>query len=170
MKEQGDPIEERPAAVRRDDADIELRQDPDVEIRRARRELADGHGLDAIRQIDYTVLFARDMAAMRQFYGTVLGFPVLHELGPKWIAYRVGPTTLALTERGLMFDDPAPPQGVLSAQLAFRVPVDAVDECAAELTAAGVTLVSPPTDQPWGHRTLFFRDPDGNVLEIFADI
>jgi catechol 2,3-dioxygenase-like lactoylglutathione lyase family enzyme len=28
----------------------------------------------------------------------------------------------------------------------------------------------PPTDQPWGHRTLFFRDPDGNVLEIYADI
>src|SRR5512142_1039623 len=170
MKEQGDPREERPAAVRGDDADIEVRQDSDVEIRRARRQLADGHGLDAIRQIDYTVLFARDMAAMRQFYGTVLGLPVLHELGPKWIAYRVGPTTLALTERGLMFEDPAPPRGALSAQLAFRVPVDAVDECAAELTAAGVTLVSPPTDQPWGHRTLFFRDPDGNVLEIFADI
>jgi catechol 2,3-dioxygenase-like lactoylglutathione lyase family enzyme len=69
-----------------------------------------------------------------------------------------------------MFEDPAPPRGALSAQLAFRVPAEAVDECAAELTAAGVTLVSPPTDQPWGHRTLFFRDPDGNVLEIFADI
>jgi catechol 2,3-dioxygenase-like lactoylglutathione lyase family enzyme len=69
-----------------------------------------------------------------------------------------------------MFDDPAPPRGALSAQLAFRVPLEAVDECATELTSAGVTLVSPPTDQPWGHRTLFFRDPDGNVLEIFADI
>jgi lactoylglutathione lyase len=27
-----------------------------------------------------------------------------------------------------------------------------------------------PTDQPWGLRTLFFRDPDGNVLEIYAEI
>jgi len=27
-----------------------------------------------------------------------------------------------------------------------------------------------PQDQPWGHRTLFFRDPDGNVLEIYAEI
>jgi len=25
-------------------------------------------------------------------------------------------------------------------------------------------------DQPFGHRTLFFRDPDGNVLEIYAEI
>jgi lactoylglutathione lyase len=31
-------------------------------------------------------------------------------------------------------------------------------------------LISPPTDQVFGHRTLFFRDPDGNLLEVFADI
>jgi len=30
--------------------------------------------------------------------------------------------------------------------------------------------VSPPTDQPFGHRTLSFRDPDGNLLEVFAEI
>jgi hypothetical protein len=41
-----------------------------------------------------------------------------------------------------------------------------VDLCAATLAKRGVTIVSPPTDQPFGHRTLFFRDPDGNVLEI----
>ena len=45
-----------------------------------------------------------------------------------------------------------------------------VVRCAEELVAAGVPLVAPPEDQPWGHRTLFFRDPDGNVLEIYADI
>jgi catechol 2,3-dioxygenase-like lactoylglutathione lyase family enzyme len=45
-----------------------------------------------------------------------------------------------------------------------------VEECAAELGARGVAIVLGPTDQPWGHRTLFFRDPDGNVLEIYADL
>jgi catechol 2,3-dioxygenase-like lactoylglutathione lyase family enzyme len=34
----------------------------------------------------------------------------------------------------------------------------------------GVSLLSPPTDQPFGHRTLFFRDPDGNLLEVYAEI
>jgi catechol 2,3-dioxygenase-like lactoylglutathione lyase family enzyme len=126
--------------------------------------------LDAIRQIDYTVIFARDMARMRHFYGTVLGFPILNELGPQWIAYRVGSTTLALTGRGLMFDDEPTPAGMLSMQLAFRVPPRTVDACAAELIAQGVVVVSPPTDQPWGHRTLFVRDPDGNIVEIYADI
>jgi len=55
-------------------------------------------------------------------------------------------------------------------QLAFRVAPKVVDACAEELAAAGVKIESPPTDQPFGHRTLFFRDPDGNVLEIYAEI
>jgi catechol 2,3-dioxygenase-like lactoylglutathione lyase family enzyme len=126
--------------------------------------------LDSIRQIDYTIVFARDMERMRHFYGTVLGFPVLNELGPQWIAYRVGSTTLALTGRGLMFDDEPTAKGMLSVQLAFRVPPAAVDACASELAAQGVAIVIPPTDQPWGHRTLFVRDPDGNVVEIYAEI
>jgi len=42
--------------------------------------------------------------------------------------------------------------------------------CAEELGRLGIDLLSPPTDQVFGHRTLFFRDPDGNLLEVFADI
>lgn len=34
----------------------------------------------------------------------------------------------------------------------------------------GVAILSGPTDQPFGHRTLFFRDPDGNALEIYAEL
>jgi uncharacterized glyoxalase superfamily protein PhnB len=39
-----------------------------------------------------------------------------------------------------------------------------------KLAERGAAIVSRPTDQPFGHRTLFFRDPDGNVLEIYAEI
>jgi hypothetical protein len=34
----------------------------------------------------------------------------------------------------------------------------------------GVEILDPPTDQPWAHRTRFFRDPEGNLLEIYADL
>jgi lactoylglutathione lyase len=127
-------------------------------------------GLSTIRQIDYTVIYARDLAAMRHFYENVMRFPLLRELSPRWVEYQVGSNTLALTVPDGRFDDAPTPQGALSLQLAFRVAPSMVDACAAELTAAGVLIVSPPTDQPFGHRTLFFRDPDGNVLEIYAEL
>jgi lactoylglutathione lyase len=136
----------------------------------ARSEEKKMSALKQIRHLDYTVLFARDMAAMRSFYGEILGFEINRELGPSWIEYRVGSCLLALTEHGLMFNDEKTPVGALSAQLAFRVPRGEVDACADELTARGVVMELRPADQPWAHRTAFFRDPDGNIVEIYADI
>ena len=124
----------------------------------------------AIRAIDYTIIFVRDMTAMRRFYEDILGFPLLRELSPRWIEYRVGDNTLALATPRLTAEDDPTPSGSASLQLAFKVSVPEVDECADELVRQGVTLLSPPTDQIFGHRTLFFRDPDGNLLEVFADI
>jgi catechol 2,3-dioxygenase-like lactoylglutathione lyase family enzyme len=123
-----------------------------------------------IRGIDYTVIYARQMKAMREFYGTTLGFPLHRELSARWVEYRVGSNLLALTETGGRFSDPPPPVGVLSLQLAFRVAPSEVTSCAAVLAERGVNILSGPTDQPFGHRTLFFRDPDGNVLEIYAEV
>ena len=129
-----------------------------------------GSAFEAIRAIDYTVVFARDMAAMRRFYGAVLGFPLAREMSPGWIEYRVGGNTLALARPSRTAADPPVPSGAASLQLAFKVPVAEVDRCAEELVRQGITLLAPPTDQAFGHRTLFFRDPDGNLLEVFAEI
>ena len=128
------------------------------------------NALSEIRQIDYTVLYARDLVTMRHFYETILCFPLERTLSERWFEYRLGSTILALTTHGGRFNDMPPPPGVLSVQLAFRVSPSAVAACAAELEAKGVQLVAPVTDQPFGHRTIFFRDPDGNVLEIYAEI
>ena len=45
---------------------------------------------NAIRAIDYTVIFVRDMAAMRRFYEDVLALSLLRELSPNWIEYGSG--------------------------------------------------------------------------------
>jgi catechol 2,3-dioxygenase-like lactoylglutathione lyase family enzyme len=124
----------------------------------------------SIQAIDYTVVFVRDMAAMRRFYEDILGFPLVRELSANWIEFQVGPNTLALARPGRTPEDTPMPHGTAALQLAFKVPVPAVDRCADDLVRQGIALHSPPTDQPFGHRTLFFRDPDGNLLEIFADI
>jgi catechol 2,3-dioxygenase-like lactoylglutathione lyase family enzyme len=124
----------------------------------------------AVRAIDYTVIFMRDMQAMRRFYGEILGFPVRRELSRTWIEYQVGDTILALAKPRLTAGDPPTPNGSASLQLAFKVSPSEVDQCADELLRQGIQLVSPPTNQDFGHRTLFFRDPDGNLLEVFAEI
>ena len=126
--------------------------------------------LSHIRQIDYTVVFTRDLDAMRRFYEQVMGFPLAKTLGDGWFEYHIGATTLALRTYGSHLNDPPPVVGALSVQLAFRVPPPVVAACAAELEAKGVTLVAQLTDHPFGHRTIFFRDPDGNLLEIYAEI
>lgn len=125
---------------------------------------------EAIRAIDYSVIFVRDMDAMRAFYADVMAFRHVRSLSENWVEYAVGGNTLALARPGPTAGDPPVPAGAASLQLAFRVPLGHVDRCAAALAAAGVSILSPPTDRPFGHRTLFFRDPDGNLLEIYAEI
>ena len=125
---------------------------------------------DAIQAVDYTVIIVRDMVAMRAFYEGVLRFTVTRELSENWVEYQIGSTVLALSNPGLTAGDAPTPAGSAALQLAFKVPVAAVDACAAELMAQNIAVLSPPTDRDFGHWTLFFRDPDGNLLEIFAEI
>jgi glyoxylase I family protein len=34
-----------------------------------------------------------------------------------------------------------------------------------------VPILSPPKElAAWRHRTLFFRDPEGNIVELYAEI
>ncbi len=115
--------------------------------------------------MDYTVIHTSDLSAMRSFYETVLGFRVTRELSPRWVEYNFGAQTFALAGRAA--GDPTGPSPL---QLAFRVPAGAVTACADALEAAGVALERPVTDHAFGHRTVFFRDPDGNLLEIYAEL
>ncbi|MCR9135266.1 MAG: VOC family protein [Alphaproteobacteria bacterium] len=123
-----------------------------------------------IEAIDYSVIIVRDMEPMRRFYEDVMGFPLVRELSANWIEYRIGKNTLALSRPGLTAADTPVPDGTAALQLAFKVPVPMVDRCADELVRKGIALLSPPKDRDFGHRTLFFRDPDGNLLEIYAEI
>jgi catechol 2,3-dioxygenase-like lactoylglutathione lyase family enzyme len=50
--------------------------------------------------------------------------------------------------------------------LEFRV--DDVDEEYRRLQSVVKTWVKPPSTQPWGTRSIYFRDPDGNLVDLFA--
>lgn len=50
--------------------------------------------------------------------------------------------------------------------LAFEV--NNVDAEYARLTALGVPVVKPPATYPWGARSAWFRDPDGNIVDFYS--
>ncbi len=127
--------------------------------------------LGNITNLDYTILLCTKLKETRAFYEDVMGFAVEVDR-ENWISFRIGGALLTLRPRSGIAgaqDGPAV-DGSAAVQLAFRVAPLAVDTCHAELMAKGVAIIRPPTDLPdWRHRTLFFRDPEGNVLEIFAE-
>ena len=46
--------------------------------------------------------------------------------------------------------------------------VDDVDAEYPRVAALGVDWVLPPTTQPWGTRSMIFRDPAGNLVNVFS--
>jgi glyoxylase I family protein len=126
--------------------------------------------LGGINNLDYTVLLCSKMAATRAFYRDVMKFPIETDQ-ENWVSFRVGASLLTLRPRDWShFHDGKSVPGSAAVQLAFRVAPPAVDACHAELVAQGVPILRGPTDLPdWRHRTLFFRDPEDNLIEIYAE-
>ena len=42
----------------------------------------------------------------------------------------------------------------------------AVDKADRDITAAGAEGILEPTTEPWGQRTCYIADPEGNLVEI----
>ena len=124
-----------------------------------------------IHNLDHTVLLCEHMKETRAVYKDVMRFPIEVDR-QTWVSFRVGASLLTLRPRGTnpVWDDGPSPPGSASVQLAFRVPPPAVDACHDWLLSKGVPIIRGPTDLPsWRHRTLFFRDPEANVVEIYAE-
>ena len=124
--------------------------------------------LSKIHTLDYVILLCEDVAGMKHFYHDILGFPI-HREREDWVEMRVGASLLTLRPRGRPYDGGKLPQSA-SVQLAFRVAPAEVDSCHRELREKQVEILEAPRDRGYGHRTLFFKDPEGNILEIYADL
>ena len=124
--------------------------------------------LKNIRNLDYVILLCEEIQRMKVFYHEVLGFQI-YRGNEDWVEMNVGATLLTLRKRGRPYDGSKFPDSA-GIQLAFRVTPAEVDECHRELVQKQVEILDPPRDMEYGHRTLFFKDPEGNILEIYADI
>jgi catechol 2,3-dioxygenase-like lactoylglutathione lyase family enzyme len=121
-----------------------------------------------LHTLDYVILLCEDLAAMIGFYHGVLGF-LIERNWENWIELRAGAVLLTLRRRGRPYDGP-PISGSAGVQLAFRVAPPQVEQWHARLLEHGVEILEPLRDREFGHRTLFFKDPEGNILEIYAEI
>jgi lactoylglutathione lyase len=119
-------------------------------------------------RLGYVILFVSDLDRAIGFYRDVIGVPLrlradaYAEFATEGAKFALFPHSElpALIGREAP-PDPAPwPQG----EVAFFV--DDVDAEHARLQQAGVPVLAPPTDRPWGERTLHVVDPDGNVVEL----
>ncbi|HEY6420841.1 MAG TPA: VOC family protein [Candidatus Binataceae bacterium] len=124
---------------------------------------------NALHRLDYVVLLCTDLERMRAFYRDVMRMPLAAD-SDQWVELRLDNLTFVLWPRGRSYDGPSGAIGSVAVQLAFRVEVPEVDEWHRELVRNGVEIVEAPTDQSWGHRTLFSRDPEGALIEIYAEI
>ncbi len=125
--------------------------------------------LTAVKELSYTIILCDDMAAMKAFYRELFGFAVDSESETS-LAFRAGGVLLSLRARTRDYDGRGVRRDLPGVQLAFRVAPDEVALCYQQLLAKGVVILDPPTDQPRGHRTVYFADPEGNVLEVYAEI
>lgn len=127
-------------------------------------------GFKSIRSLDYVILLCDDLAKMKTFYQRLFEFQVEEDLPERMVFFRVGTMFLGLRKRGRSYDGPSMPTPSASIQISFRVPPADVDFAYDRLVLGRIDIIEPPTNQDWPHRTLFFRDPEHNITEIFADI
>ncbi|HEX2090589.1 MAG TPA: VOC family protein [Actinomycetota bacterium] len=119
--------------------------------------------------MDYVILYVRDMEASIAFYRDVIGLSFKFRQST-YAEFATEGTKFALFERSAVPDLIGRPvtEGGPTGEVAFVV--DDVNAEAERLAAAGVRILTPPTDRPWGHRTLYVLDPDGHVVELAQEI
>jgi lactoylglutathione lyase len=119
--------------------------------------------------LTYIIVLCEDLNRMKAFYRDLFDFPVDSE-SDTGLALRAGSVLLALRKRTRGYDGSGIRLGLPGVQIAFLVSPEEVDLCYNQLLEKGVEILEPPTDQPRGHRTVYFADPEGNMLEIYAEI
>lgn len=124
-------------------------------------------------RIGLITVLADDVDAMKAFYGGVLGFDVLEDLG-NYVEFRSEGVRFAVCARETMQTHTDHPSYRDSArgqrfELAFPAgtPED-VDELYGMLVERGAEAVKPPETMPWGRRTAFIEDPEGNIHEVYS--
>jgi catechol 2,3-dioxygenase-like lactoylglutathione lyase family enzyme len=105
-------------------------------------------------------LATSSLADRQRFYREVLGLEPIMDHG--WILTLADPQRPAAQISIMTHDQTAVVIPDVSVQ------VDDVDEAYAAAVREHAQIVHPLTDEPWGVRRFFVRDPDGHVINVLS--
>ena len=123
-------------------------------------------------RLDGFGLLVNDMGKMIRFYSDVLGFEI-KEAEDTSNVYLVKDGTLFLLYGRKDFENMTSRKYEyvkgLNGHSEIALYVDTFDEVDAafrDVVSKGATPVLEPTTEPWGQRTCYIADPEGNLIEI----
>jgi catechol 2,3-dioxygenase-like lactoylglutathione lyase family enzyme len=112
------------------------------------------------------VVVTEDPQGTRAFYEDFLGFRVgMEQKGFLMLVSPSEPTTQVIVS----WDDPEAMDPSVQ-RVDISIEVANVDEAHADALARGLDIVYPLTDEPWGIRRFFVREPSGTVVNVATHI
>lgn len=115
-----------------------------------------------------TCLYVDDLVAAEQFYGELLGLAFVSRQADRHVFFRCGPAMLLLFDPSVSSDASSeiPSHGALGpGHVAFAISHTELEEWMTRLEQYGVAIERQVT-WPNGGRSIYFRDPAGNSLEL----
>ena len=114
-------------------------------------------------------LVTRDVLRLRSFYEAILqvtakGDDTFTMLLPSGAALSI------FAEEGMERMAPGSMKDSGSGRYTLEFEVEDVDQEFERLKALDIIVVKPPTTQTWGRRSVWFRDPDGNIVNFFSSM
>jgi catechol 2,3-dioxygenase-like lactoylglutathione lyase family enzyme len=109
-----------------------------------------------------------DVDRLTRFYESVLGVVAVRPV-PVFAELRTGGGAVAIGSRATVAVlGEATPEPASNRSVIVEFLVDDVDQEFARLRGLLDDIVLEPTTMPWGNRSVLFRDPDGNLVNLFS--
>ena len=117
-----------------------------------------------------TCLITKDVNRLVQFYEPILALKA-KRTGEDYAEFPTRVGVLAIfSEDAQERYIPGSAEAAKNNSVVLQFRVADVDQEYRRLHSLVKTWVKPPSTQPWGTRSIYFRDPDGNLVDFYAAI